>query len=640
MWPWKKLESKDKLKSSKWLSGSIESLSEEELTAVYGAGARIHSSHHRPPPSALSSTCSSSTSVATNGSTVALLHSSQRKKSKNKYNVHKYNLYNKGIKMTSGAQKELNLLLTAPTVPEIIKSESEKDPKKDEANDGRLPNSHEATFETLNSSGIIIKEKQDSSQSASIIPQVLASLSVSLGSLAVGFSSAYTSPALPSMTDATSILYGKVSAEEMSWIGSIMPLAALFGGMAGGPLIESLGRRTTIISTAVPFIVSFLLIALAVNVAMVMTGRAIAGFCVGIASLALPVYLGETVLPEVRGMLGLLPTTLGNIGILLCYVAGAYLDWSMLAFAGALIPVPFLICMFFIPETPRWYIGRNKHKKARKALQWLRGQNADISAEFDEIEKTNAESNKNEKTAGCSELFAKMYRRPLLISIGLMFFQQMSGINAVIFYTVKIFKEAGSTIDGNICTIIVGIVNFGSTFVATMLIDRLGRKVLLYISSIAMIATLGVLGLFFWAKERNIDVTAYGWIPLASFVIYVIGFSIGFGPIPWLMMGEILPAKIRGPAASLATSFNWSCTFIVTKTFVDLLALIGSSGTFWLFTGICAVGLVFVVLFVPETQGKSLEDIERNLTGGPKVPVRQCRRMSSIANLKPLPMAV
>lgn len=125
------------------------------------------------------------------------------------------------------------------------------------------------------------------------------------------------------------------------------------------------------------------------------------------------------------------------------------------------------------------------------------------------------------------------------------------------------------------------------------------------------------------------DVSHIGWLPLLAFVFYVVGFSLGFGPIPWLMLGEILPGKIRGTAASVATAFNWMCTFIVTKTFNDLIEAIGNDGAFWFFGVVCVVGLVFVIMCVPETQGKSLEEIERKMMG----PVR---RMSSVANLRPM----
>ncbi|XP_012262196.2 facilitated trehalose transporter Tret1 isoform X2 [Athalia rosae] len=459
--------------------------------------------------------------------------------------------------------------------------------------------------------------------------QVIAAISVSLGSMVVGFSSSYTSPALPSMKNETSLA---MSAQAASWVGGIMPLSALVGGVLGGPMIEYLGRRNTILATGFPFIGAWLLIAFATNIVMILCGRAFSGFCVGVASLSFPVYLGETLQPEVRGTLGLLPTALGNVGILFCFIVGMYLNWSNLAIVGAIIPIPFMILMCLIPETPRWYIAKGNRERARKSLQWLRGKNTDVSEELAAIEKAHTESERNVTRGAFKELLKKAYVKPLLISLGLMGFQQLSGINAVIFYTVQIFEDAGSTIDGNLSSIIVGVVNFLSTFMATALIDRLGRKILLYISSVSMILTLFILGTFFYLKESGTNVESYGWIPLASFVIYVIGFSLGFGPIPWLMMGEILPAKIRGSAASVVTGFNWACTFIVTKTFIDIIAGIGAGGTFWLFGAITLIGLIFVIVFVPETRGRSLEEIEMRLTG----PVR---RMSAVANIKPMPTA-
>lgn len=408
-----------------------------------------------------------------------------------------------------------------------------------------------------------------------------------------------------------------------------MPLSALFGGLAGGTLIEIIGRKWTILVTNMLFLAAWLLTSIASTVWHMYVGRSIAGISVGIASLVLPVYLGETIQPEVRGALGLLPTAFGNIGILICFVAGSYLKWDHLAWLGVALPVPFLILFFIIPETPRWYISKGKTEKSRKALQWLRGKETDVNVEFNDLVKSQKEA--DDSNTSVKDLFTKQHMKPILISLGLMFFQQMSGINAVIFYTTTIFKMAGSSINNNLCTIIVGIVNFASTFIATVLIDRLGRKVLLYISAVSMCFTLTILGTYFYLSQIHVDVSAFGWLPLVSLLIYVLGFSLGLGPIPWLMMGEILPSRIRGPAASLATAFNWTCTFIVTKTFVNIISLIGPHGTFWLFAGIVLISIIFIVLWVPETQGQSLQDIEAQLAG------IKVRRMSSVANLKPLP---
>lgn len=410
-----------------------------------------------------------------------------------------------------------------------------------------------------------------------------------------------------------------------------MPLAALFGGLLGGSLIEGLGRKWSLLITNVLFLISWIINYFAQEYWYLYISRSISGCGVGIASLTLPVYLGETVQPEVRGTLGLLPTAFGNIGILLSFSMGIVFQWKGIAGIGALLAVPFLFVIWFIPETPRWYISKNKIEESRTALEWLRGKKNQetVEKEFKELLQSQKKSEK--KSDKIKDLFTQPYLKSLLIVLGLMFFQQMSGINAVIFYTTQIFEDTGSDIDSSIQTIIVGVVNFASTFIATILIDRLGRKVLLYISSVAMTITLALLGAYFYLmSQTTLDISAYSWIPLASFVIYVLGFSFGFGPVPWLMMGEILPAKIRGPAASIATGFNWTCTFIVTTTFPLFKDIFGAYGTFWMFCVVCIVGLIFTIFVVPETKGRSLEDIERLLTG------EKVRRMSSVANLKPL----
>ncbi|XP_063928988.1 facilitated trehalose transporter Tret1-2 homolog isoform X2 [Zophobas morio] len=463
--------------------------------------------------------------------------------------------------------------------------------------------------------------------------QVLTAIAVSLVSMVVGYCSGYTSPAEISLK-----MDLKISNFHFSWISGSMPLAAVFGGLMGGPLIEKLGRKRTIIVTDFLFLIGWILnysSSWSQEFRFLYVSRVISGCAVGIASLTLPVYLGETIQPEVRGTLGLLPTAFGNIGILICFLMGFFLRWHNIALVGGVLALPFLCLMWIIPETPRWYVSKQKIPEARKALMWLRGNtNQDaVEKEFEELLKSQKTS--DEKSETLRDLFTKPNMKSLLIVLGLMFFQQFSGINAIIFYTTQIFEDTGSNIPSSIQTIIVGAVNFISTFIATILIDKLGRKILLYISSVAMIITLAVLGVYFYLlKVSNYDVSTYGWVPLASFVVYVLGFSFGFGPIPWLMMGEILPAKIRGPAASVSTSFNWIGTFVVTTAFHLIKDIIGAYGVFWLFCGITIIGLVFTILFVPETKGQSLEDIERKLAGV------KVRRMSSIANMKPLPSGV
>lgn len=392
-----------------------------------------------------------------------------------------------------------------------------------------------------------------------------------------------------------------------------MPLAALVGGIIGGTMMVKCGRRNTLILIAIPFIISWVVIGSAGNVAVVFVGRSLGGLCVGIGSLIFPVYLGEILQPEVRGSLGLFPTAFGNVGILVCFIAGKYLDWSGLAYFGAMLPMIYLVLMFFIPETPRWYVGKGQHEKAKAALKQLRGRENNVDKELSELIRVHEES-MNNSSSSFFDVFKTENISVVSILIGLMFFQQMSGINALMFYTVKIFKESGSTIDEFLSTIIIGIVNFISTFFATLLIDRLGRKILLYISGTTMVLALFVMGAYNYLMTKEYDVSSFGWIPLVSCVVYVLAFSFGFGPVPWLMMGELLPGRIKGPGASLVTSANWTFTFIVTLTYNDLTESIGMYGTMWTFGIFTAIGLFFTIFLVPETKGRSLEDIEKKLS--------------------------
>jgi len=224
-----------------------------------------------------------------------------------------------------------------------------------------------------------------------------------------------------------------------------------------------------------------------------------------------------------------------------------------------------------------------------------------------------AQKNQEQNQSRIRDLMTMRYLKPLFISLGLMFFQQLSGVNAVIFYTESIFEKSQSSISANLSSIFVGIANFVATIGSNIVIDKVGRKVLLNISASLMALSLLVSGGFYLAQHKEHDISEYGWVPLVTFIIYVIAFSIGYGPIPWLMMGEIFPAKIRGSAASVATAFNWSCSFVVTKIFQDLMKNFGAHGTFWCFGAICAVSIVFVLMFVPETKSHSLEHIEEKL---------------------------
>lgn len=178
-----------------------------------------------------------------------------------------------------------------------------------------------------------------------------------------------------------------------------------------------------------------------------------------------------------------------------------------------------------------------------------------------------------------------------------------------------LLQAAGSTMDAATCTMIVGGVQVVATYISTLIVDRLGRKPMLFGSAAVMAVSTGALGIYFHLKEINSDVSNLAWLPVTSLSLFLIVFSLGFGPIPWMFLSEIFPPSIKGPATSIACLFNWLCSFAVTFSFNSVKTAIGSDYTFWIFTAISAIGAVFVLCLIPETKGKSLEEIQKALGG-------------------------
>lgn len=256
---------------------------------------------------------------------------------------------------------------------------------------------------------------------------------------------------------------------------------------------------------------------------------------------------------------------------------------------------------------------QGRRSDAAAALKWFWGPNCNTQ---NAVESIQADLDAVKGEAKVSDLFTKLTNRnALFIALLLMFFQQFSGINAVIFYTVPIFQSAGSTMDPAICGIVVGVVQVLMTFVSAVLIDKAGRRILLLQSSFIMGSCLVVLGVYFKLQNDKADVSGIGWLPLASVVLFIISFSLGFGPIPWMMMGELCAPDVKGLASALAVMFNWTLVFLVTKTFGTMQEMIGSDWTFWFFGFWMAICTLYVFIKVPETKGKTNAEIQALLGG-------------------------
>lgn len=384
---------------------------------------------------------------------------------------------------------------------------------------------------------------------------------------------------------------------------------ASVGALAGGRLADLFGRRKLLISTAIIFAAGAILCAAAQSPQMLVVGRIIVGLGIGLASSTVPVYISEVAPADARGWQVSLFQLAITVGILLAYVvdyAFAQIQSWRWMFGFALIPAAiFGAGMLFLPESPRWLLRSGQRESARATLARVRG-TEDVSKEMSEIEQSLAHA---EEKGRLSDLFEASLRPALVAGIGLAIFQQIVGINTVIYYAPVIIQSAGiSSASGAIlATAGIGLVNVLMTIVSMRLIDRVGRKPLLLTGIAGMVVTLGLLGLVFRTASHN---GALAWLAVISMMAYVASFAISLGPIFWLLISEIYPLKIRNSAQGVAATFNWASNLVVTLTFLTLVEKVGPSWTFWLY-GISAVAAwIFSFYLVPETKGRTLEEIE------------------------------
>jgi MFS transporter, SP family, galactose:H+ symporter len=384
---------------------------------------------------------------------------------------------------------------------------------------------------------------------------------------------------------------------------------AAIGALIGGRLADLFGRRRLLIATAIIFAVGALLCAAAPSAMVLAAGRILVGFGIGLSSSGVPVYISEVAPADARGWQVSLFQLAITVGILLAYLV----DYALAGIQGwrwmfGLAVVPAAIFgggMIFLPESPRWLLRRGERNTASRMLARIRG-TEDIGAELREIEQSITVA---PESGRFSDLFAHSLRPALIVGIGLAIFQQITGINTVIYYAPLIIQTAGiSSASGAIlATAGIGAVNVLMTIFAMWLIDRSGRRPLLLTGIAGMTITLGLLGVVFHISHQS---TGMAWLAVISMMAYVGSFAISLGPIFWLLISEIYPLKIRNSAEGVAATFNWGANLLITLTFLTLVDKLGPSLTFW-FYGLCAIGaFIFSYYFVPETKGRTLEQIE------------------------------
>ncbi|KMQ98058.1 solute carrier family facilitated glucose transporter member 8 [Lasius niger] len=282
----------------------------------------------------------------------------------------------------------------------------------------------------------------------------------------------------------------------------------------------------------------------------------------------------------------------------------------VIAILCSVAPALLLISFPFVPESPAWLVMQGRKNEANDVLKHFRGAHYRTETELTRLELQASEM----REAKASIFDLRKYQKAICITLGLMIFQQLSGVNTLIFYAKKIFDDAGSTLSSSTSSVIVGAVQVVATYCSTILIERAGRKLLLFISVSVMATCMFTLSGYFHFQNSH-DLSSVSWIPLLSFAVFIVIFSIGFGPIPWLMVGELFTNNVKSAASAATAICNWTLAFLVTKCFQDMVDLMGISSSFATFGVISLIGTVFVSTVVPETKGRSVEEIQIELYG-------------------------
>jgi MFS transporter, SP family, galactose:H+ symporter len=401
-----------------------------------------------------------------------------------------------------------------------------------------------------------------------------------------------------------------LSTPQQGLVVSVVLVGAAVGALSGGHLADIFGRRLMLLVTAVIFVVGALVCAAAPSLIVLVIGRLIVGLGIGFATSTVPIYISEVSPPQARGWQVSLFQLAITIGILAAYLVDYVFSGSMgwrWMLGLAVVPGAILgLGMIRMPESPRWLAEHNKSELAREVLTRIRG-GKNIDSEWREIQETLAEG---EERGRFADLLSPSIRIALVVGIGLAIFQQVTGINTVIYYAPVIVQSAGiSSASGAIlATAGIGLVNVLMTIVAMWLIDHVGRRPLLLIGIAGMIVSLGVLGFVFRMPTSG----SLAWLAVITLMVYVASFAISLGPIFWLLIAEIYPLKVRGIAEGTAAGVNWAFNFLISYTFLRLVELLGPSYTFWLYAVLAIASWLFSYYLVPETKGRTLEEIEHS----------------------------
>ncbi len=444
---------------------------------------------------------------------------------------------------------------------------------------------------------------------------ILIALIAATGGLLFGFDTGVISGALPSLKDDWSL-----SDHSIALLTTGVLFGAVIGAICSGKLSDYLGRRKMIIINAIIFAAGALGCAYATSSQMLIAMRILVGIAIGITSYVVPMYIAEISPAAHRGTLVTLNQLMITIGLLASYITD-YLfsnnanpaSWRPMFLIGVVPSIVLLTGMIFLPETSRWLISKNRYAEGKKVLASMESPES-AEKTLREIELDLATERQAPK--GSNGILQPWLRPALIITVGIFFFQQFSGVNTIIYYSPMIFKMAGIT--GNAASIlpaiIIGVVNVIACVISVFCLDKAGRRKLYMIGIYGMIPSLALAGLCFFLKDRLGSSLIY--LSVLSIICFIFFINISLSPLGWLLISEIYPTNVRGLGMSIGSLSHWGFNAIIAFTFLRLVNGLGIAGTFWIYSAVCIVGLCWGYYYIPETKGKSLEEIEAHWRAG------------------------
>jgi len=395
-------------------------------------------------------------------------------------------------------------------------------------------------------------------------------------------------------------------------ITSWVTIGALFGALFGGGLADRLSRKKALIIAAYLLIAGSVVQAIAPSVAVLIAGRFVIGAGVGIASVAAPMYVAESAPAALRGRYVSGYQLAITIGIFVAqfvdYGLSGSGEWRLMVGLGAVTGLLLLLASYPVPHSARWLLSVGRRDDAAESIRKTRGE----AAVGEQLAAIEADLH-DQRSAQWSELLVGGARKALVVAVGLAIIQQLTGINAVIYYSNQILADAGfvtESAQAGASLIAVGLVNVLATLIALAFVDRLGRRPLLIAGMTGMFAGLAGLTVTFLYEATPGDTHSIpGSLALISMVVFIASFAFSLGPVVWTIISEVFPNQVRAKGMSVATAVNWGAAFVLTLLFPDLLDWLGNSGTFGLLAAFTVVSMLWVHRMVPETKGKTLEEV-------------------------------